>query len=146
MLERCHQYNAKPEIKQRERIRQAARYAEQRDAIQASRRQYYDHNPEARQRFLAYQRRYYEGNLHRFAARGSKRRAAKKQAFPKWANRDAIAKFYVLAEQKTRETGIKHVVDHIVPLQGREVCGLHVEFNLQVLTDKQNLEKFNKFG
>ena len=131
---------------ERERIRQSANYAANRDAIQASRRRYYDSNPDARIRFLEYQRQYYEGNRTRFLARGAKRRAARIQAFPKWADRNAIAEFYVLAERKTRENGIQYVVDHIVPLQGRNVCGLHVEFNLQILTKKENLEKFNKFG
>ena len=146
ILARCKKYNAKPEVKQRERIRQSANYAENRDAIQASRRQYYDRNPEARKKFLEYQRQYYEGNRQSFMARGAKRRAAKKQAFPKWADEKAIARFYMLAAKKTQETGIKHVVDHIVPLQGKNVCGLHVEHNLQVLTEKENLRKFNKFG
>lgn len=146
VLARCKEYNAKSEVKERERIRQSARYAENRDAIQAARRTYYERNPEARSKFLEYQRQYYEGNRQRFFARGAKRRAAKKQAFPKWADEKAIARFYLLAEQKTRETGIKHVVDHIVPLQGKNVCGLHVETNLQVLTEQENLRKFNKFG
>ena len=146
VLDRCKTYNAKSEVKEREKERQRARYSENRDAIQASRRQYYDSNPDARNRFLEYQRQYYEGNRIRFLVRGAKRRAARKQAFPKWADPAKIAEFYLLAERKTRETGIRHVVDHIVPLQGKKVCGLHVEFNLQVLTEDENLRKFNKFG
>lgn len=146
VLARCKEYNAKPKVKEREKSRQRARYAANRDAIQASRRRYYDAHPDARARFIGYQRQYYQGNRIRFFVRGAKRRAAKKQAFPRWANTAKIAEFYVLAEQRTRETGIRHVVDHIVPLQGRNVCGLHVEHNLQVLTEDENLRKFNKFG
>jgi len=146
VLDRCKQYNSKAEVKGREQIRQRVRYAANRDAIQASRRAYYDTHSGARDRFIAYQREYYEGNRVRFLIRGAKRRAARKQAFPKWANIKAIAEFYLLAERKTSETGIRHVVDHIVPLQGRNVCGLHVEYNLQVLTEEENLRKFNKFG
>lgn len=146
VLERCHEYNAKPEVKERERIRQAARYAANKDAIRASRRAYYERNEEARKRFTEYQQAYAKRNKSKLNERTGKRRSARKNALPKWADRKAIARFYVIAEQKTRETGIKHVVDHIIPLQGRNVCGLHVENNLQVLTQKENLEKFNKFG
>lgn len=46
----------------------------------------------------------------------------------------------------TRETGIAHEVDHIYPLQGRNVCGLHVETNLRVITRSANRKKNNRVG
>ena len=75
-------------------------------------------------------------------------RAAKRNAVPKWINEDLkqeIQKFYVEARLKTRETGTKYEVDHIVPLMGKEVCGLHVPWNLRVITQFENRSKQNSF-
>lgn len=74
-----------------------------------------------------------------------RRNARKILASPAWANVSAMKAVYVRAAELTKETGIKHHVDHVVPLQSRKVCGLHVENNLQILTAKQNQEKSNKW-
>lgn len=63
---------------------------------------------------------------------------------PKWANPKLIERYYVEARRLTQLTGIKHHVDHIVPLKGRLVCGLHVETNLRVITAIENLRKRDK--
>ena len=61
-----------------------------------------------------------------------------KKATPTWANLDTIKQFYIEAQRLTKETGIPHEVDHIIPIKGKLVSGLHVPANLQILTEKQN--------
>ncbi len=73
----------------------------------------------------------------------SRRYALKKQAMPAWADVAAIKAIYLEAARLTRETGVQHDVDHIYPLQGVTVCGLHVANNLQVLTHLENVRKKN---
>ena len=75
--------------------------------------------------------------------RVNKRFARLKNATPAWADMKKIKEFYVEAQTLTRSTGIVHEVDHIVPIQGRLVCGLHVENNLRVLTRDDNRAKLN---
>lgn len=77
------------------------------------------------------------------AANCSRCRARKLQATPSWANKDLIEVFYIKAKLMERLTGEKYHVDHVIPLKGKNVCGLHVENNLQVITAKANLQKFN---
>jgi hypothetical protein len=81
--------------------------------------------------------------LVRFHA--AKRRCAKLQRTPPWADMKAIREFYVLARALSVETGIEHHVDHDIPLQGTQVSGLHVPANLQILTGVENSRKRNKF-
>jgi hypothetical protein len=73
-----------------------------------------------------------------------KRMAAKKQAVPIWADFKTITKLYEEARNRAKATGIKHHVDHIVPLQSPIVCGLHCEANLQILTAFENQSKRNR--
>jgi hypothetical protein len=66
-------------------------------------------------------------------------------ARPAWANKETIDEIYKTAKKLTEETGIPHEVDHIVPVKHPLVCGLHVENNLQIITQRENQMKSNKF-
>ena len=68
-----------------------------------------------------------------------------KQATPLWADGDAIQFTYMRAQELTKQTGIPHEVDHIIPIRGKYVSGLHVPSNLQILTEYENQSKNNKF-
>lgn len=74
----------------------------------------------------------------------ARRRALQKKALVPWADKAAMREMYAVAKQLERTTGIKHHVDHIVPLQSQFVCGLHCEGNLQVLPAFLNHQKLNR--
>ena len=68
-----------------------------------------------------------------------------KRATPPWANKFFIAEAYHIAKVREKMFGIKWHVDHIVPLRGKRVSGLHVESNLQVIPAQVNLKKHATF-
>lgn len=74
------------------------------------------------------------------AAKAAKRRAAKLQATPAWADLEEIKNVYLEAQYFDMH------VDHIIPLQGKNVCGLHVWDNLQLLPAVENIKKGNKYA
>ncbi len=92
-------------------------------------------------------KRWQKANLSRVNAATAKYKAAKLNATPKWLTQlhfDQIQIFYDSATALTKELGIPFEVDHIVPLRGEFVSGLHVPWNLQVLTKPENQSKGNR--
>lgn len=79
-----------------------------------------------------------------FVGRGAARHKAERRQTPPWANPAAIAEVYAQARRQTDATGIRHHVDHIYPLRGVSVCGLHVQSNLRVIPWFDNIAKGDK--
>lgn len=89
-----------------------------------------------------------KNNKGKINALSKKRYTRKLNATPSWLTKEhfnLIEEIYILSQKITQETDIKHAVDHIVPLKGKNVCGLHVPWNLRVITWKENRLKSNKF-
>ena len=85
-----------------------------------------------------YYKEYYENNKDVLNAKGAERRAAKINRTPSWADLKKIKEIYTTCPED-------YHVDHIYPLQGKLVSGLHVHNNLQHLTAAENLAKSNKY-
>lgn len=151
---------ANPEKAKKPRDRRdynAASYAANRERRLARARQYRIDHPE---RASASVHKYQDANRERMyavaavwrqknpaivRARTAARRACRIQRTPLWADLGAIRAIYEECQRKSEATGILHHVDHIIPLRGKNVCGLHVAENLQIIPASLNLRKNNKF-
>jgi transcription elongation factor Elf1 len=93
----------------------------------------------------AYNKMYSIENRDICNAGSARYKAAKVSQTPSWANDQLIAAYYKEAKRLEELTGIQFHVDHIIPLQGELVSGLHVETNLQLLPAHENIGKSNSF-
>lgn len=118
------------------RAAEARKYrASDREKNRAYRKRYYEENKE---RLLLYRANYIKANPGFNRAAAARHRALVKQRTVSWADLTAIKEFY-----KACPEGM--VVDHVVPLRGKNVCGLHVLNNLQYLTAAENGRKSNRY-
>lgn len=126
-----------PKIKERHK-----RYRENNpESVKRKAEKYKAKNPEHYKNLI---RQWAINNHDKRSAACSKRRAIKLKAMPKWADQNKIRLIYKHAVTLTKETGVLHVVDHIYPLQSKLMCGLHIDINLRVITQTENLVKGNK--
>lgn len=104
---------------------------------------------ENREKHNALNREWDKRNKAKKLAYSAKRRAAQIQRTPKWLTEDdlwMIEQAYELAALRTSMFGFPWHVDHAIPLQGRQVSGLHIPTNLQVIPGSENLRKNNKYA
>lgn len=126
------------------------------EAAKEAAKRYYEKNRDAviaraaarpKQEVYAYKQKYKELNPELYKALTSVRKRRHRNATPKWVTAEqklAMRGLYLQAQQLTKLTGERYVVDHIVPLINEDVCGLHVPWNLRVITQEENLKKSNK--
>lgn len=115
------------------------------EAIQAYRKSHYQVNRiKMINKVLAHAKK----NPEIYRIRAMARHAARLQRTPKWLTLkqlDTIKNFYIKANYLTKKYKRKYEVDHIVPLQGKNVSGLHVPWNLRIATKSENCSKSNKY-
>lgn len=93
-------------------------------------------------------KKYSASNKDKLNAKSALRRATRIKSTPNWLTKEhksEIAELFTICAAFKLYTGLEYHVDHIVPLQGKTVCGLHVPWNLQVLESSDNIRKSNKF-
>lgn len=122
----------------------SSQYVQTRESRLDYQRNYQQTNNEKISKYL---KSWYQLNKSKSLALSNKRRARKISATPKWLTIDDFKLMeieYALSKWCSSVMGETYEVDHIVPLQGKNVCGLHVPWNLQVLPKRLNRLKSNK--
>lgn len=92
--------------------------------------------------------KHYAKNADYYRMKAVFRKESVKRATPAWLSKEQrtqIESVYYHAKDCQIVTGEVYHVDHIVPLQGQDVCGLHVPWNLQVLPAEVNVRKSNRY-
>lgn len=118
---------------------------ENKDKQEIATKTWRENNPE---RTAAMYRDWADRNRDKVNAKWMKREASKKNRTPAWLTVDElwmIEQAYDIAAKRKQALGFDWHVDHIVPLQGKTVSGLHVPWNLQVIPAKLNQQKSNHF-
>lgn len=131
-----------------QRIREQTRqyYVKNKETILAKNKEYLESNPEVLQKA---RKNWKKRNPSAVTALTAKRRAARLDATPQWLTEEhykVIQEYYWIAKDLKAVSGQDYHVDHIVPLQGKNVCGLHVPWNLQILPAYLNTSKGNTHG
>ena len=126
------------------------------EAAKEAGRRYYEKNKEAvkaranarpKEEVNQYKKKYKQENPELYKALVSVRKRRHRNATPAWITAEqklAMREMYLQAQKLTKITGERYVVDHIIPLISPDVCGLHVPWNLRVITQEENLKKSNK--
>ena len=120
-----------------------AYYEANQDKIRAKSRAYKQANPD---KVRALYRAHYAANKASYTLRSLERRRTIKNQTPAWNDRAKMLAIYAECSKRNELAGyIKWHVDHIVPLRGKNVWGLHVHTNLRIILASKNLTKSNKY-
>jgi hypothetical protein len=138
------EYRNNPDVIAREKQRLADDYKKRRDEIIENRRLYYINNPDKKQDHVDYLKNHYVENVSYYTEKCERRRTRVRRVKPVWYDSKPIIELRKEAKRLTLETGILHEIDHIFPVQGKLVTGLHCIANMQILTKIDNIKKGNK--
>jgi hypothetical protein len=129
-------YAAAYRAKDPDRVREIEKKSRKKNAesVSAAKRDWYERNIEKQNEA---NRRYAQRNKAAMNERAKMRQVVKLQRMPPWVDRDEIKRIY-----ENRPDG--YHVDHIIPLKGNNVSGLHVPWNLQYLPASENMSKGNR--
>jgi hypothetical protein len=123
-------------------------YQENREARLEWQKEYRLENLDERREYDRKQSKvYYSNNKDAAMEKSARRRAIKAQAMPPWVDETHLKRLrsiYKTCKNVSERTGKVHHVDHIVPLKGDNICGLHVWWNLRIIPARMNLSKGNK--
>ena len=126
------------------------------EAAKAAGLRYYQKNREAviaraaarsAEEVRGYKDKHKQNNPEYYKALTSVRKRRHRAATPPWITPEQklqMRQMYLEAQKLTKLTGERYVVDHIVPLINDSVCGMHVPWNLRIMTQEENLKKSNK--
>lgn len=120
----------------------ASYYGDHRDELLNKKRVYHAENMD---RVSERSKKWRKNNPSSVKDASVRHRMRRKKAIPPWANLKLIDLFYAQARYKSDLTGVPHEVDHIIPVSGKTVCGLHCEQNMRVITSEENKHKSNRW-
>lgn len=170
----CKEENrVKPENKERDRLTRKARYQRKKEIELAQTKAYKEKNKEwynnyhkkyekdnaeriynrkatyyknNKEYILSRTKEYQRKNRAAYNAASKERTLLKNNRVPKWFNKEKVIEIYKECKRLKTETGIFYVVDHIVPLKGKNVSGLHTHENLRIVEYSINASKLHKWN
>lgn len=115
-----------------------------------AKKEYAKNNPEKQRAWVAkatakFKEEHPEEYAAKMGEKAMRREAMKAQRTPSWSSPAACRLVYLQRVKLQKATGVRHAVDHSVPLRGKLVSGLHVPENLVVVPFEVNAQKSNKF-